>query len=674
MPSIGERLRNSWNAFLGRDPTKEDFSEAYYEAAYGGYSSRPDRVKLNVRNERSIVNTIYNQIAVDVSMTNINHMRVDNNNKFVEVIKSDLNNALTVSANIDQTGRALTKDLVLSMFDEGCVAVVPVVTDHNPDDGAYKIYELRTGKIISWFPKHIRVEVYNDNTGQKQQIVVPKESTAIIENPFYSIMNEPNSTLQRLIRVLNQIDRFNENNSAGKLDLIIQLPYTIKSPARREQAEMRRKDIENQLTGSQYGIAYTDGTEKVVQLNRSLENNLWTEAKDLIEQLYNQLGFAPTIFNGTADEKTMLNYYNNTLAPILTTITEEYKRKWLTPTAITQGQTIGFIRDPFRLVPVNDLAEIADKFTRNEIMSSNEIRAVIGMRPADDPKADMLVNSNLNQANNDPRFQAEEEEYKDAVEDEEGELSEENDISEEDAERWMEELDDIDIQIDELEDYLNHSIDYISDEFLSHYASPYYDPVKAHEYYEEHKQLIGRKSTKGLNDAGKEAAKYVKKRLTEERKARVDEHKNLTDKEKKSNRESTNNEIKSHSEKMKSRISALKEDLKKMSKEEKEKNKERIENKIARLREENASKKASLREALKGTISSLTETHKGVRESLKNEYDEKYVSELDSIKADPSFIKEKKAKGRKSGTGRKGRSSESTGKTRRKFAERGWKN
>lgn len=398
MPSLGERLRNSWNAFIGRDPTKS--MKAFYEAAYGSsYSTRPDRVRLNVRNERSIINTIYNQIAIDVSMTNIRHIRIDKNEKFLDVIDSDLNRALSLSANIDQTGRALTKDLVLSMFDEGCVAVIPVITDHDPDDGSFKIYELRTGKIIEWFPKHIRVEIYNDLTGRKEQLVVPKESTAIIENPFYSIMNEPNSTLQRLIRVLNQIDRFNENNSAGKLDMIIQMPYPIKSESRRLQAEQRRSDIEKQLTGSQYGIAYTDGTEKIVQLNRSLENNLWTEAKDLIDQLYKQLGFAPAIFDGTADEKVMLNYYNNTLAPILVTITEEYKRKWLTPTAITQGQSIGFIRDPFKLVPVNDLAEIADKFTRNEIMSSNEIRAVIGMKPADDPKADELVNSNINQNN-----------------------------------------------------------------------------------------------------------------------------------------------------------------------------------------------------------------------------------------------------------------------------------
>lgn len=397
MPSLGERLKNSWNAFLGRDPTKE--INKYYETAYGGSSYRPDRIRLSRGNERSIVTSIYNQIAVDVSQVNIRHVRVNQNNQFIEIIKSDLNRALTISANIDQTGRALLKDLVLSMFDEGVVAVVPVVTNVDPLSGSYKIYELRVGKIIEWFPRKVRVELYNDITGKKQQFLVEKEWVAIIENPFYSIMNEPNSTLQRLIRVLNQIDRLNEKNSAGKLDLIVQVPYPIKLQARKEQAEMRRKEIEEQLTGSQYGIAYTDVTEKIVQLNRPLENNLWEQAKDLIEQLYNQLGFSPTIFDGTADEKTILNYNNRTITPIVSAITEEYERKWLSPTAITQGQAIRFFTDPFKLVPVADLAEIADKFTRNEIMSSNEIRAVIGMQPSDDPKADMLINSNLNQSN-----------------------------------------------------------------------------------------------------------------------------------------------------------------------------------------------------------------------------------------------------------------------------------
>lgn len=397
MPSLGERLKNSWNAFLGRDPTKE--INKYYETAYGGSSYRPDRIRLSRGNERSIVTSIYNQIAVDVSQVNIKHVRVNQNNQFIEIINSDLNHALTISANIDQTGRALLKDLVLSMFDEGVVAVVPVVTSVDPLDGSYKIYELRIGKIIEWFPRNVRVEIYNDITGKKQQIVVEKQWTAIIENPFYSIMNEPNSTLQRLIRILNQIDRLNEKNSAGKLDLIVQVPYPIKLQARKEQAEMRRKEIEEQLTGSQYGIAYTDVTEKIVQLNRPLENNLWEQAKDLIQQLYNQLGFSPTIFDGTADESAMLNYNNRTITPIVSAITEEMERKWLSQTAITQGQAIRFFTDPFKLVPVADLAEIADKFTRNEIMSSNEIRAVIGMQPSDDPKADMLINSNLNQSN-----------------------------------------------------------------------------------------------------------------------------------------------------------------------------------------------------------------------------------------------------------------------------------
>lgn len=399
MPSLGERLKNSWNAFLGRDPTK-DFMRAFYESAYGGSAYRPDRIRLSRGNERSIVTSIYNRIAVDVSLVNFKHVRVNENDQFTGVIYSDLNHALTKSANIDQTGRSLIKDLVLSMFDEGVVAVVPVVTSKDPLlDGSYKIYELRIGKILEWYPKSVKVEVYNDDTGKKEQIIVEKSFTAIIENPFYSIMNEPNSTLQRLIRTLNQIDSLNAVISSNKLDLILQVPYPIKLTARKEQAEMRRKELEDQLNGSKYGVAYTDVTEKVVQLNRPLENHLWEQAKDLIEQLYNQLGFSPTIFDGTADEKAILNYKNGTITPIATGISEEMERKWLTRTAITQGQAIRYFSDPFKLVPVADLAEIADKFTRNEIMTSNEIRAVIGMQPSDDPKADMLINSNLNQSN-----------------------------------------------------------------------------------------------------------------------------------------------------------------------------------------------------------------------------------------------------------------------------------
>lgn len=656
MPSVGERLKNSWNAFLGRDPTRN--SKAFRDPSFGGgYSNRPDRVRLNIRNERSIINTIYNQIAVDVSMTDIKHVRTDVNGKFTEVINSDLNNALTISANIDQTGRALTKDLVLSMFDEGSVAVVPVVTDHDPKDGSFKIYELRTGKIVEWFPKHIRVEIYNDNTGKREQIMVEKATTAIIENPFYSIMNEPNSTLQRLIRVLNQIDRFNENNSAGKLDMIIQMPYPIKSEARRIQAEQRRKDIEHQLTGSQYGIAYTDGTEKIVQLNRSLENNLWTEAKDLIEQLYKQLGFAPSIFDGTADEKTMLNYYNNTLAPILTVITEEYKRKWLTSTAITQGQSIIAIRDPFKLVPVNDLAEIADKFTRNEIMTSNEIRAVIGMKPANDPKADELVNSNIAQAGGEEMGgYAEEgippEEMNGEIQNEETNVADlpidpEPDVGFDqrilqmpiptDEEQLEDDLDQFDAELNELENMLLIHSNMEDGNYISHYASPYYDPVKAHEYYEKTKELKGRKSTAGLNDSGKEAARYVREKLQEERKAKVELHKEQTNSQKEGHRNQVKSEIESFKNNMQSSIDSLREELKNMSTDDRLNNRDRIQSEIAKLREENKSMRESLRQGLSNTIKGLSETHKEVAKQLKDEYDEKYIAELDKMKADRSL-------------------------------------
>lgn len=389
MSKLGERFRDGWNAFMGRDPT--------YFRRYGGSSIRPDRVMLSRVNMRTIVSAIYNRIAVDVSAMNVCHVRLDEDGNYKETIHSDLNNAFTIEANLDQTGRNLFQDIVMSMFDEGCVAVVPIDTDTNPDDtGSYKIYTLRTGKIMEWYPSEVRVEVYNERTGKKEQITLSKHMVAIIENPFYSIMNEPNSTLQRLKRVLSQLDRTNEEQSAGKMDLIVQLPYAIKSKARRIQAEQRRKDLEDQMTGSQYGIGYVDGTERVIQLNRSIENNLWTQAKDLTTELYNQLGLTESIFDGTADEQTLLNYQDRTINPILTAITEEMQRKWISKTARTQGQAIRFFRDPFRLIPVGQLAEMADKLTRNEIMSSNEVRGAMGLKPSNDPKADELRNSNLN--------------------------------------------------------------------------------------------------------------------------------------------------------------------------------------------------------------------------------------------------------------------------------------
>ena len=391
MPNFGERLQHAWNAFFSRDPTNtEDFSYSY------GSSTRPDRVRLTRGNERSIVNAIYSRIAVDVASVSIVHCRVDENGKFVEPIKSDLNNCLTLEANKDQTSRSLLIDITMSMFDEGVVAVVPVECDVDPIKSTFKIYSLRTGKITAWYPDHVRVSLYNDKTGKREEVTLPKKYVAIIENPFYSVMNEPNSTLQRLIRKLNLLDVVDEQTSSGKLDLIIKLPYLVKGEKREKQAEKRRRDIEDQLTGTKYGIAYVDSTENITQLNRPLENNLMGQIEYLTKMLYGQLGMPEEIFNGTADEATLLSYYNRTIEPILSTYCLEFKRKWLTKTARTQLQSIQFFRDPFKLVPVSQIAEIADKFTRNEIMTKNEIRSVIGMRPSLDPKADQLINSNIN--------------------------------------------------------------------------------------------------------------------------------------------------------------------------------------------------------------------------------------------------------------------------------------
>lgn len=390
MSTFKDRLKNSWSAFLGRDPTY-----TYYDTG-PGYSYRPDRTVLTRGNARSIVSSIYNIIATDASAIDIKHVRVNKNGQYESDIDSHLNNALTKSANIDQTPRALIKDLVLSMFDEGVVAVVPVLTEGDPNvTESFDIYELRVAKIVEWFPKHVKVRIYNDNNGTKVDKIVSKKWTAIIENPFYIIMNEPNSTLQRLKRILLQIDQVNDKTSSSKLDLIIQLPYSTRGQARQSQAEERRKRIEGQLTGP-LGIAYIDINEKVTQLNRPIANNLWEQAKDLTEQVYNQLGLAKSIFDGTADEQTMLNYYNRTIDPIISAISEEFQRKYLSDVAITKGQAIRYFRPPFKLVPTNNLAEIADKFTRNEILSSNEFRSILGMKPADDPRADQLINSNIN--------------------------------------------------------------------------------------------------------------------------------------------------------------------------------------------------------------------------------------------------------------------------------------
>lgn len=391
MPKFTDRLQHAWSAFLNRSPTSPSHMDLGPSSSH-----RPDRYRLTMGNDRSIVSAMYNRIAMDVASRPIRHVRVDQNGSFLEDIDSGLNEVLTLSANTDQTSRAFFQDVVMSMFDEGCVAIVPTDTTIDPTlTSGFDIQALRVGQILEWYPKDVRVRVYNELTGMKEDITLPKKTVAIVENPLYAVMNEPNSTVKRLISKLNLLDSIDRQSSSGKLDLIIQLPYVIKSEAKRQQAEMRKKDIEDQLFNSTYGIAYTDATEKITQLNRPAENNLMAQITYLTTLLYSQLGLTESVFNGTADEKEMLNYINRTVEPILSAIADEMKRKFLSKTARTQKQSIEYFIDPFKLVPVANLADIADKFTRNEILSSNEIRAIVGFKPADDPRADALVNKNM---------------------------------------------------------------------------------------------------------------------------------------------------------------------------------------------------------------------------------------------------------------------------------------
>lgn len=402
--SLIDKIKRGWNAFTGRDPT------SLYEPSwntFGGYSNRPDRTLMSRRNERSIIMSAITRIGIDVSSVKIEHVKLDDNGRYLEPVDSNLNSCLTLEANIDQTARSFIQDVTMSMCDEGVIAVCPIDTiDKTNKYGqitAYDILTMRVGKIVQWYPDSVTVDLYNDQTGSHQNLTFPKEQVAIIENPLYHVMNEPNSTLQRLIRKLNLLDVIDEQSGAGKLDLIIQLPYVIKSDARRKEAERRRRDIEVQLSSSKYGVAYTDGTERITQLNRPVENNLMKQIEYLTSMLYSQLGITQGVFDGTADEQTMLNYYNRTIEPMISAITDEFKRKFLTPTARSQHQSIAFFRDPFKLVPTSQIGEIADKFTRNEILSKNEVRAIIGYKPSDDPAADELRNANLNRDKDDPR-------------------------------------------------------------------------------------------------------------------------------------------------------------------------------------------------------------------------------------------------------------------------------
>ena len=447
MPSFIERIKNGWNAFTNN---KDPSTFAYQDLGYSSYY-RPDRPRLLNGNERSIINSIFNRLAVDAASIEVLHARLDENHTFMEEIDSKLNRVLNISANIDQTGRALVQDIAMSMFDEGCVAVVPTDTDINPNyDNSYDILELRVGKIVEWRPNHVKVNLYNERTGLKEDVLLNKSAVAIIENPFYSVMNEPNSILKRLSRKLSLLDVIDEQNSSKKLDLIIQLPYVVKTEARRKQAEIRRKDIEKQLAEGKYGIAYTDATEHITQLNRSLENNMMGQIEYLTNMLFSQLGLTPEIMNGTASEEVMMNYYNRTIEPILTAITEEMTRKFLTKTARTQGQAIIFIRDPFKLVPISNMAELGDKFIRNEILTANEVRGKLGFKPSNEPKADQLGNPNMPVSE---QIQNESTET-----DEEGnpvvsELSQEElaQLSPEELQEMLDDLDDVDTQLDDLE-------------------------------------------------------------------------------------------------------------------------------------------------------------------------------------------------------------------------------
>lgn len=390
--SIGSRFKRAWNAFANRDPTP------FFNSMGASYSYRPDRTRFTRGNERTIVTAVYNKIAIDVAGLDIQHCKLDENGGYISPINSGLNNCLTLEANKDQTSRSFIQDIVMSMFDEGVVAVVPIDTSDNPNfTNSYDIYTMRVAQVLEWFPDHVRLKVYNDRTGVKEEVIVHKSNVAIIENPLFAIINEPNSVMQRLVRKLALLDSIDEQSGSGKLDLIIQLPYIIKSEARKKQADDRRKEIEHQLAGSKYGIAYTDGTEKITQLNRPVENNLMGQIEYLTNMLFSQLGITQTILDGTADEKTMLNYFNRTVEPIVSAIVDEFKRKFLTKTARSQNQSIAFFRDPFKLAPINDIAEIADKFTRNEIFTKNEIRQIVGKKPSNDPKADKLINSNITQ-------------------------------------------------------------------------------------------------------------------------------------------------------------------------------------------------------------------------------------------------------------------------------------
>ena len=684
-PTFASRVKSAWNAFFNKDPTTANYSE------YGSsFYYRPDRPRTSNGSERSIVTAVLNRVAIDASAVAIKHVKLDENERYVETVNSDLNNCLTLEANTDQTGRAFIQDAVMSMLDEGCVALVPVDTTSDPErTDSFDIQTIRTGRITQWYPQHVTVEVYNEIVGEKKEITLPKKMVAIIENPLYAVMNAPNSTLQRLIKKLTLLDAIDEKTRSGKLDLIIQLPYVVKGEVKARQAEARRQSIEEQLTGSRYGIAYIDGTEHITQLNRSVDNNLMEQIEYLTSMLYSQLGITKEILEGTADEKTMLNYNNRTIEPILSALTDEMKRKFLTKNARTRGQSIAYFKDPFKLVPVSEISEIADKFTRNEIMTSNEIRQIIGMKPSSDPKADELRNKNLNQSAD--AMQAEEgTAVADQMVEEVDEELTDDDLAQVRRDSKLEEIDKIDQSLDELQNELDadaESDEEEEDASLKHYVSPYYDPVKAHEYYEEHKKLKGR--TKNLNEEGKAAHDYVKKQLTEEKNKRIADSLAARDKkietskasyQRKSANEKNRKKIEAerlsakkeadisqHRDQMNSRIAQLKDGLLAIrSKSGRAKERARIQEEIYKLKEENRAKAAEIkdeyrkgslknredysnnmtshREEHKKNVSDARTEYKTAREKAIADYNAKYDQELDKISKEKRFNKEEKKK------------------------------
>lgn len=656
--SFANRLKHAWNVFKSRDPTDERRMRDWSYGGLDGY--RPGYISgayYNALSDKSIVAVLKNRIAVDAAQVVIQHVRLDENDRYLETIDSGLNRCLNLEANIDQTGRAFRLNIFLSLLDEGAVALVPIDTTFDPEiSGTYSINNMRVGRIVEWRSKMVKVNVYNENTGLREDIIVPKKIVAIVENPFYSIMNEPNSTFQRLTHKLALLDAVDEQSSSGKLDLIIQLPYVVKTEQKRQQAEIRRNEIERQLSGSKYGIAYTDGTEHIQQLNRPLENNLLGQIQYLTDLAYSQVGITPEILNGTADPKTMLNYNNRVIEPLVAAVADSMKRTFLTKTAISQKQSIEYFKDPLSLIPMDQIAEIADKLTRNEIVTSNEIRQAIGMKPSDDPNADMLRNKNLYDTTGGPMAYQQEEEADISDEEVEGEEEvEEEPMTEEEYLELVKQLDDVDKQLDDLEKSVNSDSVKHSDDDLEHA----YDPVYRKWYYENfekegaHKDYE-RSSTKGLNEEGRAAARYAREHYNADRNAKINAHKVQTDSQVEASKNSTSqraeasregmnaaieaskanrdrmiesskanrdrsietrrermkSEVESHKNQMQSRIDALKDYLKGLDKSEKANQREMINEEIAQLRADNKAKREELSEEFKSQRNDLNELHK----------------------------------------------------------------